>query len=81
MRKTFSVDDFTNWANGVLAMPESDVITPEHKQGVIHALDQVLHAAGRYNGFRYLDTYDSEDPEFYFNGRKSVRRLYFTKVL
>lgn len=78
-RKTINVSEMIDWANGVLAMPESDVITPEHKQGVIHALDQVLHMSGNYHGFGYLDTYDSEDPEFALNGRKNVRRMYFKK--
>ena len=76
-RKTLDISGFIDWANSLLAMPESDVITPEHKQGVIHALDQALHATGNYHGFRYLDSYDSEDPEFGLNGRKNVRRLYF----
>lgn len=81
-RKTTNVAEFLDWANGVLAMPESDVITPEHKQGVIHALDHVLHATGNYHGFSYLDPYDAEDPEFKdINGRKSVRRKYHKSPL
>lgn len=78
-RKTFNVSEMIDWANGVLAMPESDVITPEHKQGVIHALDHALHATGNYHGFGYLDTYNENDPEFAINGRKNVRRMYFKK--
>lgn len=80
-RKTFSVTEFVAWGNDILAMPESDVITPEHKQGVIHAIDKVLHATGQYAGFSYLDTYDSEDPEFASpNGRKNSRRRYLVKT-
>ncbi len=78
-RKTINVSEMIDWANGVLAMPESDVITPEHKQGVIHALDHVLHATGNYNGFGYLDSYNPDDPEFALNGRKNIRRMYFKK--
>lgn len=76
-RKTLDVSVMIDWANGILAMPESDVITPEHKQGVIHALDHVLSATKNYHGFKYLDTYNAEDPEFELNGRKNVRRMYF----
>jgi hypothetical protein len=76
-RKTLDVSEMIDWANGVFAMPESDIITPEHKQGVIHALDHILHATNNYHGFGYLDTYNSEDPEFALNGRKNVRRTYF----
>lgn len=76
-RKTFDVSEMLDWANGILAMPETDVITPEHKQGVIHALDQILHATKNYHGFGYLDTYNPDDPEFALNGRKNVRRVYF----
>ena len=78
-RKTMDVSKFIDWANGILAMDESDVITSQHKQGIIHALDQVLLDTGNYNGFRYLDTYDEYDPEFAINGRKNNRRMYFKK--
>lgn len=76
-RKTFNVSEMLDWANGILAMPESDVITPEHKQGIIHALDHVLHATKNYHGFGYLDSYNPDDPEFQLNGRKNVRRRYY----
>ena len=78
-RKTINVSEMIDWANGVLAMPESDVITPEHKQGVIHALDHILHVTKNYHGFGYLDTYNHDDPEFALNGRKNVRRMYLKK--
>jgi hypothetical protein len=80
-RKTLDVAELLDWTNRLLAMPESDVITPQHKQGAIHALDYVLHATGNYHGFRYLDTYDETDPEFAHNGRKGVRREYFRSAV
>lgn len=81
-RKTFNVEEFVTWANNALAHPETpDVFTPEHKQGIIHALDHILHESGRYAGFRYLDSYDENDPEFAINGRKNVRRQYFFNVV
>lgn len=80
-RKTFPVADLLAFTNGILAEVDqsgTDVFSVEYKKAAIDALVHVLHATGQYAGFRYLDSYDANDPEFAIeNGRKNFRRAYF----
>lgn len=83
-RKTFDVQSFKDYVNEFL---ENENIPFAVKDGMISALDHVLHSTGNYKGFRYLDSYNGEDPEFGMiddpetgfpiNQRKTVRRQYF----
>ena len=50
-RKTFPVADLKAWVNERLA---SNNLTTEYKQGLVNALDHVLHATGNYKGFGYV---------------------------
>ena len=50
-RKTFNVKEFTQQINAVLA---KSTCSPDHRQGTMMTLEQVLHATGNYRGFRYL---------------------------
>ena len=75
-RKTFDVKEFVIWANENLARECNDVLTVDHKEGIINCIETVLHSTGNYKGFRYLDSYDSEDPDFAIGGVKHVRRQY-----
>jgi len=82
-RKTFNVQDFKNFINEVLV---NDNLPFEVKNGYAMALDHVLHATGNYNGFRYVDPYNGDDPEFGFvdneetgyplTAKKAIRRRY-----
>ena len=83
MRKTFDVQSFKDYVNECLA---NNNLPFAVKDGMLHALDHVLLSTGNYKGFRYLDSYDGNDPEFGMvddvetgfpiNQRKSVRRQY-----
>ena len=82
-RKTFDVTAFKNYVNCILA---NDYISFEVKNGMAEALDHVLHETGNYRGFRYLESFNSEDPEFgivkteigyYLSAKKAIRREYF----
>ena len=75
-RKTFDVKSFVIWANEMLAAPENDILTVDHKHGIMNSVETILHATGNYKGFRYLEPYNAEDPEFAFGGVKNVRRQY-----
>ena len=82
-RKTFNVDTFKKYVNDVL---DNDNVPFEVKNGFAQALDHVLHETGNYNGFRYLDPYNGDDPEFGFvdtevgyplTAKKAIRRQYY----
>jgi len=49
-RKTFSVLEFKNKINALLADPKR---SDESKEGLCTSLENVLHATGNYNGFNY----------------------------
>jgi len=58
MRKTAKIEDMTNHANALLMNLADDQV--QMREGVIMLLEQTLHRAGAYNGFRYLDAKDME---------------------
>lgn len=76
-RKTIDIATLLAWGNNTLAAPESEVVTTKYKEGVASMLSAALHFTGNYKGFRYIDSYDSTDPEFAIGGRKTARRQYF----
>lgn len=57
-RKTFNVDTFKDQINKVLA---ASVVSADRREGMIVALEYVLHETGNYRGYRYL--LSSEVPE------------------
>ena len=57
-RKTFSVDTFKDQINNILAV---SVVSADRREGMIVALEYVLHETGNYRGYRYL--LSSEVPE------------------
>lgn len=57
-RKTFSVDTFKDQINNTLAF---SLVSADRREGVIVALEYVLHETGNYRGYRYL--LSSEVPE------------------
>lgn len=72
-RSTFEVNKIKAAANNMLS---NDLLSPDEKQGIVHLLSHILHESGNYAGFRYLDSYNSTDPEFENGGRKNLRREY-----
>ncbi len=50
-RKTFNVDEFKDAINKVLKESEC---SPDTRQGLMNALEYVLHSTGNYRGFCYL---------------------------
>ena len=50
-RKTFDVDTFRTTINQALA---DSTCEPAQRQGLMNALENVLHASGNYKGFSYL---------------------------
>jgi hypothetical protein len=51
-KKTFSVAEFKDACNNTLA---SDFTChPKYREGIIIALEHVLHATGNYRGYSYL---------------------------
>ncbi|AEC53160.1 hypothetical protein SCRM01_214 [Synechococcus phage S-CRM01] len=69
-RKTFDVKELKNWVNERLAL---DNYSCQEKYGMINTLDHVLNVTGNYQGFCYLDSYDSEN----WSMEKDVRRRYY----
>lgn len=51
-RKTFKVDEFKNQINELLA---GSTCSRDVRNGMMTALQVVLHDTGNYHGFRYLD--------------------------
>ena len=51
-RKTFKVAEFKEQVNEMLA---TSTCSHEIREGMMTALEQVLHDTGNYYGFRYLD--------------------------
>lgn len=52
MRKTIPIDLLLNLVNDMLKSSPADSVG--QRQGAMTALEQVLHSAGAYKGFRYL---------------------------
>lgn len=50
-RKTLDVEEFKNRINHLLKV---SVCSPDTRQGLINALEDVLHSTGNYRGFSYL---------------------------
>ena len=50
-KKTVRVDQVKDFANQLLASPD---FSQEEKMGIITMVEKVLHEAGAYRGFRYL---------------------------
>jgi len=51
-RRTFDVAQFTIDINKCLVM--SAKVSPDHRTGLMTALEHLLHQTGNYRGFRYL---------------------------
>lgn len=67
-KKTFSVENMRMEINESL---RRSTCTPDVRQGLINALEYVLHASGNYHGFRYLWKHDvptGELPGIVVNG-------------
>ena len=59
-RKTVEVELMRKKANKMLA--QSGIgSSPEFRWGVILMIEDMLHATGNYNGFRYLDNFEVAD--------------------
>ena len=53
-KKTFSVDTMRRDINLNLKNSTKSYSTPDVRQGLMDALEYVLHQSGNYKGFRYL---------------------------
>ena len=84
-RKTVNVMEMLNQLNHILA---NDVNGPEFREGVILAVEAMLHTSGNYNGFSYLELHEvphnqlpginsncADDERF--TNTDSTRRYYF----
>ena len=50
-RKTINVDSITAQINDMIRLSTG---TPEQRQGLLAAIETILHETGNYKGFRYL---------------------------
>jgi len=62
-RFTFSVEDFKQRVNGMIA---SEGMTPEERNVVSVLLEQVLMDTGNYRGFGYLELGCDESKRVYY---------------
>lgn len=53
-KKTFSVDQFRKEINDALKITSDRYCPSAGRQGLMYALESVLHQTGNYKGFRYL---------------------------
>ena len=58
-RKTFSVEEFKANANAFMLNSKDE--QAGNRQGMMTALESVLHATGNYRGFGYLNREDMAD--------------------
>ena len=59
-RKTITIENLKTRANQMLAAAENDIITTQFKQGIASMIEWSLHQANAYEGYRFLDSNDSE---------------------
>ena len=55
-KKTFNIEAFKATVNESLRVSGNDPETFGSRQGMMNALEHVLHTSGNYRGFRYLLT-------------------------
>lgn len=74
VKKTVSIKNLLEWANHQLAR-EDEHATQEFKAGISVMLEEALHQANAYNGFRFLKPGDNKvgSPHYY-------TRCYFSLV-
>ena len=60
-RKTVEVEMMRKKANKMLASSYATWSKPDYRWGVILMIEDMLHATGNYNGFRYLDNFEVAD--------------------
>lgn len=84
-RKTFNADTFKDQINKVLA---ASVVSADRREGMIVALEYVLHDTDNYRGYRYLTVkevpdghkpgirYEAGAPAHSFDDCDSTRRQY-----
>lgn len=85
-RKTFSVEEFKNNMNNMLA---NSIVDREVREGIIFSLEDLLHKTGNYRGFEYLLKSEVpkgelpgingvfEDYDLNFKNTDNTRRKYF----
>ena len=51
MAKTIKVEKIRTQVNSMI---QCSICSPDGRQGMIQALESILHESGNYNGFRYM---------------------------
>jgi hypothetical protein len=57
-RKTVEIAPLKEWANWLLAQPDSEYRNPMFRKGIATMLEKVLVDSGNYHGFNYVDWLD-----------------------
>jgi hypothetical protein len=73
-RKTVEVQELKRWANSILSTPEGEIeyITRDFKDGICVMIEKVLHEAGAYNGYMFLNNEDSEYQSYGYLTRQYI---------
>ena len=75
-RKTFSIEELKNTANGILANSSSK-ISPDFRQGIINLTEDVLMNSGNYKGFQYIKWMNGGYTQWVKDGQPKDKKLYF----
>jgi hypothetical protein len=68
-RKTVEISELIDFANKILSLPESVMVTKDYKEGICTVLEFSLKSANAYKGFYFIDNNNCELNTFGYYSR------------